>query len=391
MDKVRRFDIINLDARGAVRLDNGFLKAPMTLTRVGVFKYRNADGSERRELRLPEEVFSKESMASFELVPFLDEHPYAEGGAVTSENAKRLQAGSVGGVHQAGTNLDGTVMVSDESVVGKVLSGKTAVSCGYLCDREMTPGIWTDSAGVQHPYDLIQRNIRGNHVALVQAGRAGPEARIRLDAHDAVLVANQPTHKEEKPNMEKLTLDGITIEVPGTAAQVINRFMATSNEALSAARKDATEARAQLTSTKAELDKTKGALDAQAAELAQAKDPKRRAAEVAERVALETAARKHLGADFKLDGLDARGVKAAVLAKLAPSLSLDGKTDDYIAGQYDYVMANAPKGNPATALVAAQVRAGHSPTVVQDSADDDVNAPFKAMQNSFNNPQAAKN
>ena len=35
------------------------------LTRVGIFEYRRPDGSIRRELRLPEEVFAPESLASY--------------------------------------------------------------------------------------------------------------------------------------------------------------------------------------------------------------------------------------------------------------------------------------------------------------------------------------
>jgi hypothetical protein len=42
-------------------------------------------------------------------------------------------------------------------------------SC-YRYDADMTPG---DFEGV--PYDGVMRNIRGNHVALVEIGRAGPD------------------------------------------------------------------------------------------------------------------------------------------------------------------------------------------------------------------------
>ena len=54
--------------------------------------------------------------------------------------------------------------------------GKLEISCGYTCDTEEKPGthpIWGD-------YDAIQRNILGNHVAIVDQGRAGT-AKVRMD------------------------------------------------------------------------------------------------------------------------------------------------------------------------------------------------------------------
>ena len=57
-------------------------------------------------------------------------------------------------------------------------------------------------------YDFIQRNIRANHVAIVDRARAGDSARIRLDSADAVLV-------EEEGNTVKIKLDGaVEFDVP---------------------------------------------------------------------------------------------------------------------------------------------------------------------------------
>ena len=47
------------------------------------------------------------------------------------------------------------------------------LSCGYHYDPDMTSGVFD---GV--PYDGIMRNIRGNHVALVEEGRAGPDVLV---------------------------------------------------------------------------------------------------------------------------------------------------------------------------------------------------------------------
>ena len=44
------------------------------------------------------------------------------------------------------------------------------ISCGYHYDPDMTPGTFNGE-----PYDGVMRNIRGNHVAIVEEGRAGPD------------------------------------------------------------------------------------------------------------------------------------------------------------------------------------------------------------------------
>jgi hypothetical protein len=44
------------------------------------------------------------------------------------------------------------------------------LSCGYHYDPDMTPGVYDGE-----PYDGVMRNIRGNHVAIVEEGRAGPD------------------------------------------------------------------------------------------------------------------------------------------------------------------------------------------------------------------------
>jgi hypothetical protein len=232
VDKVKRFAVIQLDATRAKVDDNGMLRAPVTLTRTGVFQYREADGSIRRELRTPEEVFAQPAMDSFELVPFVDEHPYAENGEVTAQNAKRLQGGSVGRIKRETDKLNGEVMVTDEGMVAKILSGKTAVSAGYYCDREWTPGVTSDG----QPYDCIQRNIRANHVALVQVGRAGPEARIRLDSDEAVQLDGETNQPQRNKTMEKtITHDGLTASMPEQSANIVSKWLTDSTNARAAA------------------------------------------------------------------------------------------------------------------------------------------------------------
>ena len=84
-------DAIDYATRPAEKTDEGFLVARAPVTSIGVFTYRNPDGSERRELRLPEEVFAEESLATLRMKPLTLLHPDE---AVTPENIGELQVGT---------------------------------------------------------------------------------------------------------------------------------------------------------------------------------------------------------------------------------------------------------------------------------------------------------
>lgn len=52
----------------------GYLIDRPILTRTGIFEYQNKDGSIRRELRLPEDVFDVESLKSYKGKPVIISH-----------------------------------------------------------------------------------------------------------------------------------------------------------------------------------------------------------------------------------------------------------------------------------------------------------------------------
>lgn len=323
---IRRYDAATVQK--SVKTDAGFLKAPARLTRVGVFDYREPGGKVRRELRLPEEVFSADSLDSFQLVPLTNNHPSIDDGKVTSKNAGLLQVGTVGqDVARDGSFVAATVLVTDAKAIEQIESGKVELSCGYFCDLEPAAGVWQDDAGVVHPYDAIQRNIRGNHVALVAMGRAGKEVRLLLDSQDAMRVEcdkqeqGQPAKEDIKP-MEKLTLDGIEVELSTTAKSIVTKALDTAAAAVEklTARADTAEARATELAAKLEV----------------ATSPAATQAAVQARVALETKAAEH---GIKADGLSDDEVRKQVIAKLSPGLALEGKSAEYLAAAYDAVLA----------------------------------------------------
>lgn len=116
--------------------------------------------------RRPEEVFSPQTLASFENKPITKNHPDED---VNSENIKEYSVGFVRDVHKGYDNgqpvILGTLVIQDEETIKEIENGEyTQLSCGYNCDV-------VDEENPQ------QKCIRGNHIALCEQGRAG-NARI---------------------------------------------------------------------------------------------------------------------------------------------------------------------------------------------------------------------
>lgn len=380
MEKMQNIEPITLDMKGAIVLDNGMMKIPATLSRAGVFNYLSPDGSIRKDLRAPDEVFDADSMASFELVPFTNEHPYKEGGAVTAENARRLTVGTVGSIKRNGMCLDGIVMISDADTIKDVQSGKVQLSCGYFNKREQSAGIYTDENGVQHPYTHVQHKIRGNHVALVEVGRAGPEARLRLDSEDAsVLVTDETIQTPKEAKMKTITLDSIPCEMTEATAAIVTKVIGDRDAKILAHEATIRAGEATIDQIKGSTDKLQATLDSARADLKEAQDPTKFQAAVAARVTMESGARKVLGDTADLSKMNARQIKVAIVGKLKPSLSCDGKSDDYVDGLYDDAMAAANTGNVASQVVTAQIAGGKATVVETKVTTDSVDDPFKKM------------
>ena len=115
--------------------------------------------------RSEDEVFRAETIASFEGKPITITHPTED---VTPENWKDLAKGEMVNVRKGGTDDDGNtaliadLLIKDKTAIALVKSGLREVSCGYDADwiQEEAGKGW-------------QENIFGNHLALVDQGRAG--------------------------------------------------------------------------------------------------------------------------------------------------------------------------------------------------------------------------
>lgn len=117
-----------------------------------------------RAFRSPLEV--KRSAATFEGVPITVDHP---ADLLTADNAERHTVGIVSAVSfdDASGQLRADLMIWEPVAIGQVADGIRELSGGYAAKYEQRGG---------NEYDQV--NIRGNHIALVPAGRSGSAQRI---------------------------------------------------------------------------------------------------------------------------------------------------------------------------------------------------------------------
>ena len=194
----QRFDSIPLS--DTYFTPEGYLIDNPILTRVGIFEYHNPDGTIRRELRLPEEVFAAESLASYKGKPVILTH---EAGLVDVDNVQQEHIGTIlSEGMQDGDNVRAQIVIHDAESLDY---GLRELSLGYTQTPDETPGVWNGQ-----PYDAIQRNIQINHLALVEKARAGEQARLNIDGEEQ--GGNQ---------MSKARKDGLT---PGEMARLVGEY-----------------------------------------------------------------------------------------------------------------------------------------------------------------------
>lgn len=161
------------------------------LSKVGVFPYLGRQlgaGTDRfptgdpdkiySVLRPAEELADPECLDSFRLLPIVDDHTMLGDEALPGRVAAEKK-----GVHgMTGDRVEfdaasGTLYANIKIISGalkkRIDNGKRELSCGYGCVYDFTPGMFQGKA-----YDAIQRRLRGNHVALVNRGRMGPEVAV---------------------------------------------------------------------------------------------------------------------------------------------------------------------------------------------------------------------
>lgn len=197
----------------------GFIKAKAIVTRCGVFLYKNADGTVRKELRHPDEVLKEDTMESIKMIPVVNGHPPER--LVTAENAKRLAIGYTGEfVENDMPYIIANFMITDKNAIEEILEKKkNELSLGYTVDLIDEKGIYNGE-----PYDFIQTNIKYNHLAIVDQARAGPEAKIVLDGQDAEEILKEEAKMAQK-KLKRIKLDTKEYMLEDEAAEYIEKMI----------------------------------------------------------------------------------------------------------------------------------------------------------------------
>lgn len=323
----------------------GYLKADAFATRSGVFFYTMPDGTMRRELRLPDEVFNSDSLQSLSEVSVTDNHPPEP---LNSDNTKQFSIGFTGeSVQKFDEFVKVKVTVTDAKVINDIMqNGKKELSCGYFCDVEEKQGEWEGQK-----YDAIQRNIRYNHLALVYKGRAGPEAKLRIDSSCAFMCDEQDQKKicskdkenslhfhtsTKKENLmsAKIKIDSIEFEVNETVAQAVTSKLDQLDKASKEIENKAKEISvlsAKNDAMNVELEASKKEIEALKSKKLSDKDIMARADELNKVI---TFAKTVLDKETKFDSLSVQELKRLVVSKFMPSEKNDEKPEDVINAQF---------------------------------------------------------
>src|SRR4051812_4115979 len=328
-----RYDFIEIKAD--VSPDTGWIKDKPIVTRSGIFIYHMPNGKVQKEFRSAEEVFKADSLSTYQGVPITNGH----NGLITKDNPNGIIGTVISPGVQDGDNVRAELIIHDPNKLGN----RKELSCGYTCDLVPTPG---EHNGQR--YDYLQRNIRINHLAVVNKGRAG-NARLRLDScDDGVNGSFEQENEMADPKLVVVRLDDIEYQ----ASPEVAKALAKRQEALDDLKKKHDIIEAERDTLKADTSKHKDELEKIKSDIKK---------EMEARATLETIAKQY---EVKADEADTIViVQKKVLAKLRPTLKLDGKSDEYISSAFDLTI-EADKDK--TKKVSEQIQQ----TQKSDSGDD---------------------
>lgn len=162
---------------------NGYLLVKgCPVSSFGIFQYSAAqvglDGDPNRIVNVfrPESAVSDpEFISSLQVVPLINDHEMLSGFQGDKSATAPEEYGVDGvmfGVGYAKPWTRGDLKIFSRSMQSDLSSGKKDLSLGYTCDFLMESGTFD---GQQ--YEVVQTNMRGNHIALVDVGRV-PGARV---------------------------------------------------------------------------------------------------------------------------------------------------------------------------------------------------------------------
>lgn len=305
--------------------DEGFLKVPARVARTGIQQYLASElGIKERSpnsiinvYRPADQVFDQSSLESYAGKDVTNDHP---SDMVSADNYKNLTCGHVASSgRQDGDFVVCDLIIKDAATIKLVESGKVQLSAGYTAEYEPEKGF---ADGVE--YEFVQRDIKINHVALVERARAGAQARV-FDG-------------SKEGGMPKITLDsGKAIEVADEAVAALLQDTFDRQE----------EQVEKLTADMEMSEKEKEKLQAEKDALEEEnKDMKKKTGDafladrVASVVAVKDAAAIVAGDKFSCDSFDETEIKRAAISAVRDG-DFSDKSKEYIDAAFDFALESA--------------------------------------------------
>lgn len=203
------------------------------ISKVGVFPYLGStidrDGAMGLDpdkiynvYRSEEELSSDECIESFKLLPWINEHEML--GVEMTPAEKKGVEGVIGEdvyFDDSDQTLKGNIKVFSENLKSSIDLGKEELSLGYRCKYEKESGIFDGTR-----YDIAQRTIRGNHLALVEQGRMGPDVAVLDEIErfsftiDSKEFRMDPEKKEEGEGTEDMSPAEVTASIKEIMSQL---------------------------------------------------------------------------------------------------------------------------------------------------------------------------
>jgi hypothetical protein len=182
---------------------NGYLLVrDNPITKVGVFPYLGreigAPDPDRIYMvyRPQEELEKPETIASANLVPWIDEHEFL-GKDGTPPEKKGVQGTTGESARFDYPYIRNSIRAYSGFMQNLIDRGKVELSPSYRCRYEFTEGVFD---GKQ--YHAIQRDLRFNHLASVKEGRTGPDVAVQ-DCLTITYDSAEFINMEITPEMEQ--------------------------------------------------------------------------------------------------------------------------------------------------------------------------------------------
>lgn len=331
------------------RTKEGYLAVRARAARAGVYDYLGSEVDPEgahfkadqvvKVYRPEEEVFAKDAVHSFLMKPITDNHPSVP---VTADNWKQYARGVAAAAIRDGDHLAFDLLLMDVAAIEALDSGKRELSNGYACELEIGDGTAPDGTA----YQATQRTIRGNHIALVDKGRAGPTCRISdggnklFEACDSAAVILDAL-KEPKQMSNFILHDGLKVDL--SDADAVKALVAKLQGQITDANTARETAAKALTDATAEHDKAMGAKDAEIEKLKEQIVDETKIDELADAKAEVVGKAKAVLGD-KMPETKGKSIadvrRAAVAAKFGDAAVTD-KSDDYVEARFDAMTADA--------------------------------------------------